>query len=293
VSSDRRRDPRHADRRPGPLDPRERHEGDPQAGAHELPRRPRVADLEQRHGAETRRLAGGHHELSQRGAGFGQDERAPAQVLERDRVAERVVLGGDRAKRLLGEQPGLDAGDLGVAQRGDGEVHRARADQLDGLGRRALPERQPDARMLAVERGQRVGQPRSVGRADRHPHDAARDAGVAVHVGPRALDLGDDRVRAGEQVRAGGRGLDALRAAAQQLHAELGLEPAHLLRQRRLGDVELGGRAAEVAVARDGREVLELAQLHRLSGRTGPRRRPAPRCARASARGRRRARPRP
>ena len=59
---------------------------------------------------------------------------------------------------------------------------------------------------------------------------------------------------------AGGQ-LDALRRAPQQRQPELGLEPADLLRERRLGDVERLGRAREVLVARDRGEVLELPQL--------------------------------
>ena len=39
-------------------------------------------------------------------------------------------------------------------------------------------------------------------------------------------------------------------------------EPAHLVRERGLGDVELLGGAREVAVTGDGFEVRELAELH-------------------------------
>jgi hypothetical protein len=46
--------------------------------------------------------------------------------------------------------------------------------------------------------------------------------------------------------------------AREELDAELGLEPADLLRQRRLGQVHLLRGAAERPVAVGGEEVLEL-----------------------------------
>ena len=60
------------------------HEADPQPGPHEVAHRPRVADLEQRQRAEARGLRGGHHGLAQRRAGLGEDERPPAQRVQRD-----------------------------------------------------------------------------------------------------------------------------------------------------------------------------------------------------------------
>ena len=54
----------------------------------------------------------------------------------------------------------------------------------------------------------------------------------------------------------------ALSQQIRRLEAELALEPAHLLGERGLGDVELLGRAREMAVPSDRREVLELPQVH-------------------------------
>ena len=68
-------------------------------------------------------------------------------------------------------------------------------------------------------------------------------AGVPVHLGPRARHLGQDRLGAREQLLAGRRELDAARRALQQRDAELGLQPAHLLRQRGLRDPQRVGRA--------------------------------------------------
>lgn len=55
------------------------------------------------------------------------------------------------------------------------------------------------------------------------------------------------------------------RGAVKQRQAQLTPQARDLLGQRRLRDIGPLGRAAEVPVARDGAEVLELAQLHSAS----------------------------
>ena len=52
-----------------------------------------------------------------------------------------------------------------------------------------------------------------------------------------------------------------MRCAMEQLDAELPLEQAHLTAQSRLGDVQHLGGPGEVALACDGEEVLQPAQL--------------------------------
>jgi hypothetical protein len=74
-----------------------------------------------------------------------------------------------------------------------------------------------------------------------------------------------DPARVVDELEAGGRQLHAFGAAHQQCQPQLVLEPADLLRQRRLGDVDVLRRAPEMAVADDRGEVLELAQLHALA----------------------------
>ncbi len=51
----------------------------------------------------------------------------------------------------------------------------------------------------------------------------------------------------------------------EQRRAELGLQAAHLLGERRLGQVKLARSGAERAVLGGGEEVRELLQIHRLS----------------------------
>ena len=66
-----------------------------------------------------------------------------------------------------------------------------------------------------------------------------------------------------DQVRlAGGCELDASRRTPEQLQAELALQPADLLRQRRLGHVQPGGGAPEVPFLGDGDEVPQVTELH-------------------------------
>ena len=88
--------------------------------------------------------------------------------------------------------------------------------------------------MLAVERGERGRQPRRVHRRRRDPHAAARRARVALEDRPRPRLLGEHRLGARQQRLARGRQLGAARRAPQQLDAQLGLQPPHLLGERGL-----------------------------------------------------------
>jgi hypothetical protein len=69
-----------------------------------------------------------------------------------------------------------------------------------------------------------------------------------------ACPVGHQLTRVGE--------LDGPGRAMQQTHPELALELRDLMRQRRLGDVQLVRRAGEVAQTADRLEVSELAKLH-------------------------------
>ena len=81
---------------------------------------------------------------------------------------------------------------------------------------------------------------------------------------------GDQRARgAFEEGRAGLGRRDAARVALEQPHAEVGLELADRLRERRLGDVQAGGRARHLPLLHDDDEVVELAQVEHLEGSPG------------------------
>ena len=65
-----------------------------------------------------------------------------------------------------------------------------------------------------------------------------------------------------EEHLAGGGGGHPAPVAVQQLGAELALEIADLLGERRLGDVQLGGRADELALLNDRDEVPKVTEIH-------------------------------
>jgi hypothetical protein len=95
---------------------------------------------------------------------------------------------------------------------------------------------------------------------------AARDqlAAQRLHRRDGRVDLAQDGSDAVEQRLAGKRQLHAVGRAAQQLAAEHLLQRADLPAQRRLGDVEAFGRAAEVELLRHGDERAQVPQLDRL-----------------------------
>ena len=97
--------------------------------------------------------------------------------------------------------------------------------------------------------------------------DAERAAGQLAHLGDclaGARERREHPLGLGTEGTAGLGEDDAAADAREQLDAELRLERAHLLREGRLGEVELAGRAAERAVLGRGEEVGELLQSHRL-----------------------------
>src|SRR5262249_10327707 len=127
-----------------------------------------------------------------------------------------------------------------------------------------LLEHQGDAGGAAAkgahDRGQELVRDRA-DVADREP------AGLAARGAPGqvggALRRGQGAARLAEEGDAGvGQAAPAVRAI-EQADAELVLERADLLAERRLRHVQAGGRAREVQLLGDGDEVAEVAELHR------------------------------
>jgi hypothetical protein len=83
----------------------------------------------------------------------------------------------------------------------------------------------------------------------------------AVHLCQDAAGTGRDR-------EAGLRRRDAPAGALEQRDAELLLEPAHLMRERGLGDVQLLGRTREVTVASHRLDAAQLPHVHASDRRT-------------------------
>ena len=115
----------------------------------------------------------------------------------------------------------------------------------------------------AREQQRQVDRAHRVQRADRQP--AGLDPGERLQLGLRGVELGQRPARAGDEQLAGLRHRDAARRALDERHAELRLEAADLLRERRLRDVLARGGAREVALVGERDEIAQLAQIHAFS----------------------------
>ena len=155
-------------------------------------------------------------------------------------VAEGVrVQGGERAVELVGLERGEDAV-LGV---------------LDHVDR--------DARVRRAEVGEHAEQVVRAGRVDAaDPQLAAQQAGELLELGVQAVDLGEHALRVAEDDAPLGGELHLPARAPEDLDAELGLEPPDLLRDRRLGEVQLLGGLRERPVAGDGGDGAKVTELH-------------------------------
>ena len=113
------------------------------------------------------------------------------------------------------------------------------------------------------KRAQQLGHERVHRRADEADREPADLAALdAPRLARRVLDGVEDLARAHEERRPGRGQLDLALVAQQQRRADLLLELADLLAQRRLGHVQALRRAAEVQLLGDGDEVAQVAELH-------------------------------
>jgi hypothetical protein len=121
------------------------------------------------------------------------------------------------------------------------------------------PERQ--ARVADLEGVQSLGQPRRKGAAHRadgqiaarlHPAVAFEEQGVGRQNRPRRLDIGT--AAAGQPGRTAG--------AVEQSQAQLVFQVAHLLADRRLGQIHRLGGAGERTIFRHRDQGCELPQVH-------------------------------
>ena len=100
-------------------------------------------------------------------------------------------------------------------------------------------------------------------RADEVDPQSAGLAGVdPPRGGDRAVELAEQLTGVAQERLAGRGQLDPSARAGQQRAAELLLELAYLLAQRRLGDVQAGGGAAEMQLLCDRDEIAQLAKFH-------------------------------
>src|SRR3954468_18589342 len=151
----------------------------------------------------------------------------------------------------------------GALRAHEADVEPAALELAQLLGRAELVQSQRDVGGFLAERPQPLGDDRVHRRADEADGEPADLAPLhAAGFERRGLHGVEDLPRALEERGAGRGQLHAVLVAQQQLGADLLLELADLLAQRRLGHVQALGRAAEMQLLRDGDEVAEVAELH-------------------------------
>ena len=147
----------------------------------------------------------------------------------------------------------------------DPELELARGNALDHRLRVGDGERDPDARMLALELAEEQRHD-DRGRAGRGADlQLARELALAL-AGDLVEDLPLEReqpLRAAVEPQPGLGRLDAAAGAVEQLRPEPLLERPHLQRDGRLGDTETLGRLREAAPLDDGAERGELTRVHK------------------------------
>ena len=96
------------------------------------------------------------------------------------------------------------------------------------------------------------------------PQLPAEQPGELLELAVQPVDLGEHALRVAEDHAALGGQLDAAARAPEDLDAELLLEPADLLRDRRLREEELVTGLRQRAVAGDGGDRAQVTELHAL-----------------------------
>ena len=129
-----------------------------------------------------------------------------------------------------------------------------------------LAEAHLDAGMEFLPASQRRRQDSGGCRGDRRDLELARlEAECRAYGSPGTVCVADCCARLGKEVLSGHRETHSSWQPLQKCPAELRLQHADLLRQRRLGDEQAFRRAGEGALLGDDYEVLELTEIHALS----------------------------
>ena len=180
------------------------------------------------------------------------------------------TIGGEGGDHLLVGQS-LDAESVGdlAGQQAEGGVELVGGETTQHVGGNALVETDFDTRVPLAEAGEQPWDVEVPGRQQRSdPDTSAQDTAKLVDLLARGVHF--------REHAAGSRGdclsrLSQAHAAAgalEQRGAELLFEPTDLVRERRLGEVELLGGAREVSVARHRFHAPELPELHADDRRT-------------------------
>jgi len=194
------------------------------------------------------------------------DETLVGELLELQcfAVRHRMPVGQDRHDLLGGEPLELEAVAVDAPGHGqEGDVELVRTQPLGQALARLLVHRELDLRVAPVVERQQQGQierPERLHGSDRHPPRA--DARQLGELGFARVDLRERSARALDEDLPGLGERRPPRGAVDEREADLGLEPADLLRERGLRDVLTLGSAREVALVGERDEVAQLSQLH-------------------------------
>ena len=205
------------------------------------------------------------YRTAETGALAQEHERLLAQRRHADARAPRErMVGRDDEDELVPEQQlAAQPGGKALLGRDVRHVELVGEHRQEHRLRDLLDDPDVDRRVERVEGGERgreiVGlQP--LDRADRQA--ATYEAPQLGELGETGIELAEGALRALQQQASGFGQLDRARRARQQAHPELCLETAHVLGDRRLSDVKLGGGAGEVTMTRHRGERAELLEIH-------------------------------
>ena len=219
-----------------------------------------VAALE----GEAEWLAGVREPLLQCGgdgrAAARRDDLVLGQVGHVDAWSGWGAVGGEGGDHLVMAESldGEFVGDL-AGQQAEGGVEFVGGDQAQHVGGDALAEADLDARVCLAEACEQARDVDIAGGHERSdPDSSAQDPAKLVDLRACAVHLGQDTAgSSGDRLACLGWG-DAAARAFEKLDPQLFFEPPDLVRQRRLGDMELLGGAREVAVARHRLDASQL-----------------------------------
>ncbi len=194
--------------------------------------------------------------------GVVQDQWCLGERLDRDGLARAVVVATDDDELLQPRDPEVEPR---VVDRQDDEpgLERGIAHLVGDLRRVEADEAEANVRVLAPEVRREVGD--QVRRRCAEHAEAERAAAKVAHLGygvPGTLDIGEHALGLGPEPAAGLGEHEAAAGACEERDPELALELSHLLRDRRLREVERARGSAERAVLDRGQEVRELLNRH-------------------------------
>ncbi len=242
-----------------------RYDREAEAGGDETDQRRRLPDLLRDARGEAPDDAGAEDLVGEAGAFEAQrDQPLGSKDIDRNAAAGGEVMVGRKGHtqpfppRHVGDEVGVFGR---TAQ--DAQIRPVRLERRDLIVRRHLVDahvHRPEPLLEGADQA-----------SERPGEDGTRHPDVQDACGPRAdgpcpvgrIDaLAQDRPGVPQEIRTGGRQGDASARPFEQGDADLHLEVADLLAQRRLRHAQDVGRRGEAEVLGDRHEITEVAQLH-------------------------------